>query len=278
MKNLGRRMLFGIIAVALAPAAPAVTIYGLAGVNTLARFDSATPGTIQGSLAVTGLGAGEALLAITIRPATGEMLGLGSGNRLYHLDPNTGLATQIGSDGAFALSGARFGMAVNPVVDRVRVVSDNDQSLRLNPATGTLSATDTILAYAPGDAHVGADPNVVAVAYINSRAGAVTTTLYDIDSALDILALQNPPNNGSLNTVGPLGVLISDTAGLAIFSPTGGVDIAYAALNVTGATSGLYTVNLSTGAIGFIGNIGSTPTLVSSLAIPLDRIFATSFE
>lgn len=32
------------------------------------------------------------------------------------------------------------------------------------------------------------------------------TTLYDIDSSRGVLLLQDRPNNGTLNTVGPLGV------------------------------------------------------------------------
>ena len=49
-------------------------------------------------------------------------------------------------------------------------------------------------------------PSVDAVAYTNSFGGATTTTLYDIDYGADNLYVQNPPNNGTLVIVGPLGV------------------------------------------------------------------------
>jgi hypothetical protein len=82
------------------------------------------------------------------------------------------------------------------------VVSDADQNLWLNPNDGTLAATDGTLAYAVGDSNAGANPNIVGAAYTNNFAGAISTTLYGIDSNLDILTIQNPPNNGSLNTLG----------------------------------------------------------------------------
>ena len=48
------------------------------------------------------------------------------------------------------------------------------------------------LAYAAGDPNAGANPNVVGSAYTNNFAGATTTTLYGIDSDLDILVDPEP--------------------------------------------------------------------------------------
>jgi hypothetical protein len=56
---------------------------------------------------------------------------------------------------------ARAGMAINPVPDRIRVHSDAEQDLRLNPNTGGLAANDSALAYAFGDANFGLNPNIV---------------------------------------------------------------------------------------------------------------------
>ena len=88
---------------------------------------------------------------------------------------------------------------------------------RLNPNNGALAATDGTLTYATGDPNAAANPNVVGSAYTNSFNGATTTTLYGIDSALDILVTQNPPNAGTLNTVGALGFNTSDAVGFDIF-------------------------------------------------------------
>ncbi len=229
-------------------------IYGVTTANSLIRFNSARPGTILSTIAITGLQAGENVLGIDFRPATGQLFALGSTNRLYRIDTVTAAATQVGTAGAFTLTGTNFGFDFNPVPDRIRVTSDADQNLRLNPNDGTLTATDGTLAFAAGDPNAGQNPNIVASGYTNSFGGATTTTLYDIDSNLDILATQNPPNNGTLNTVGSLGVNASGEAGFDINS---GSNTALAALQLAGGgTSSLYRVSLTTGAAAVIGPIG----------------------
>jgi hypothetical protein len=235
-------------------------VSGITTTNTLVTFDAATPGTIQSSVAVTGLQGGETLLGIDRRPATGGLYGLGSTSRLYLINTTTGAATQVGSAGAFTLSGTAFGFDFNPTVDRIRVTTTSGQNLRLNPNDGTLTAADTPLAYAAGDPNAAATARVVGSAYTNNFVGAATTTLFAIDSNLDILATQNPPNNGTLNTVGPLGFNRSDLAGFDISGTSG---IAYASLTApAGNSSLLYTINLATGAATLVGTIGGGVPLV----------------
>src|SRR5262245_59367216 len=67
-------------------AATGMTMFALTTSNTLLRFDSAAPSTILGTVAVSGLQAGEELLGIDFRPATGQLYGLGSTSRLYMID------------------------------------------------------------------------------------------------------------------------------------------------------------------------------------------------
>jgi hypothetical protein len=163
------------------------------------------------------------------------------------------------------MSGTAFGFDFNPTVDRIRVTSDADINLRVHPDTGALVATDGPLAYAADDPNVGQNPFVTASAYTNNFAGATTTTLYDIDTNLDVLVTQIPPNSGTLNTVGPLGVNATDVNGfdIATFSGT-----AFAALNTGGNESVLYTVNLATGAVTPVGQIGPAGTgAVRGLAV-----------
>ncbi|MEK7854991.1 MAG: DUF4394 domain-containing protein [Acidobacteriota bacterium] len=78
--------------------------------------------------------------------------------------------------------------------------------------------------------------------------------MYNIDSNLGILALQNPPNNGTLVTVGRLGVNSTGEAGLDIHP---GNNVALASLTVQGAvSSSLYVVDLSTGSATVLSPIG----------------------
>ena len=103
------------------------------------------------------------------------------------------------------LAGASFGFDFNPTVDRIRLTSDARQNLRLNPDTGATAAVDGALTYAAGDPGAASTPRIVGSAYTNSVAGATTTQLFDLDAGRDALVLQNPPNNGTLVTVGSLG-------------------------------------------------------------------------
>jgi len=258
----------GLFAVPVA--APAALIYGLSTNNNLFSFDSATPATIQSGAFITGLQQNEQILNIDFRPSTGQLVGLGSSNRLYTINPTSGAATAIGSGFTPALNGNAFGYDVNPVADRVRVTSDVDSNFRLDPNTGALSATDANLAYAAGDPNVGQDPSVVGLAYTNPAAGL--TTLYGIDSRLDRLVTVGSvggaisPNTGQLFTVGALGVDAANLVGFDI----GQNGIAYAAIQPTNSgVSNLYLINLNTGAATQIDRIiGGTVVRDIAVVIP----------
>ena len=142
-------------------------------------------------------------------------------------------------------------------------MSDSGQNLRLNPSLGTIAAIDPALAFAAGDANFGNAPFVVGAAYTNNFNGALTTTLYDIDSRSGILLSQVPANNGTLNTIGSLGVT---TSGLVGFDISGADGTAFASLTV-GGTPRLYTINLATGAATNIGVIGSGAIAISDISV-----------
>jgi len=257
---------------ALPGTARAELLTGVTTLNILETFDSATPGTINSAVSITGLAAGENILGIDFRPANGALYGLGSTSRLYTINRTTGVATQLGSTGAFTLSGTAFGFDFNPVVDRIRVVGNTGQNLRLNP-DGTLTATDTALNYAAGDSNAGTTARAVGAAYTNNFAGASTTTLYNIDSNLDILVTQGSvngtpvsANSGQLFTVGALGFNTSDLVGFDVSSDSG---IAFASLTApAGNFSQLFTINLNTGSATFVGSIGGGVPLTSLAAVP----------
>jgi len=233
------------------------TAFGITGLDTqnnLVFFDSANPTAVTGSVGVSGLQTGESLLGIDYRPATGDLYGIGSTSQIYLINQTTGAATAIGSPFSPTVVGNAFGVDFNPVPDRIRVVSNAGQNLRLNPNDGT-GIMDGNLAYAAGDMNVDQPPNIAAAAYTNSVAGAQTTALYVIDTALDVLVLQSPPNAGVLNTVGSLGVNFSNLAGFDILT-LNGTDTAFASSN-----SSFYNINLSTGTATFIGDVGSSATL-----------------
>ena len=143
------------------------------------------------------------------------------------------------------------------------MTSGNRANVRLNPTDGALAATDTQLAYATTDVNSAAAPNIGAVAYTNSVAGATAsaTLLFNYDLGLNILTTQNPPNNGTLNTVGSTGITANATTpnvDLDMFSAVAGTNTAYVVANTgTSANTSLYTVNLTTGATTLVGAIGN---------------------
>src|SRR5262245_20555849 len=245
------------------------TVFGIVGPSTLVRFDSATPGTIDQIVSISGLVGGDTIQGIDFRPATGQLFALGSGNRLYTINTTTGAASApiaLTADPTDAtnsfttLTGTSFGVDFNPVPDRLRVVSNTGQNLRINPSNGLVITDDNLN---PGT------PNVVGSAYTNSFAGASATTLYGIDATSDSLVIQNPPNNGTLTTVGTgLGVgNITDVVGFDILAQAGNTNIAFASLSTNGTNSGLYSVDLTTGTATLIGNVGGPIQLLRGLAV-----------
>jgi uncharacterized protein (TIGR03437 family) len=261
------------------------TIFAVTAGNNLISFSQTAPNAIIKTSAITGLAAGENILGIDFRPRTGQLFAVSSQSRVFTLNLTNGAATQVGTAPLNpAVNGASFGVDFNPVPDRIRFVSDAEQNLRLNPDTGAVAATDGNLAFATGDANASANPNIVGAAYTNNFLGATSTSLFVIDSNLDILALQGSaggapvsPNTGQLMTVGALGVNTTDQVGFDIDGPTG---IALASLTPAGATtSSLYTINLQTGAATLIGPIGGTEIIRDIAAVVrTETIFALAAD
>lgn len=231
-------------------------LWALTTSNNLLNFNSSSPAAFS-LRPITGLAPGEVALGIDFRPAmpTGRLYVLGSTNRIYLIsDPNSGVATPVGG-GPFtpALTGVEYGFDFNPTVDRIRIVSDSDQNLRAHPDLGTIAFTDSALYYVGGDPNFGQNPNVTAAGYTNSFAGATTTRLYDIDSNLDVLAIQSPPNVGRLTTVGGVGIDVTNDNGFDISGATG---IAYLVSGWGPSNAALYTVDLNSGMSTLVGAIG----------------------
>jgi len=181
------------------------------------------------------------LIGMDFRPADNLLYGISNAGTIYTIDPATGVATRksaltnaTAGGAAIALNGTSFGVDFNPTADRLRVISNTGQSLRINVDTGATIVDGILNGGAAGTA-------VTSAAYTNSFAGTGTTALYDIDTANDVLYLQNPPNDGTLTTPIPLGFDASVANGFDIDATT---NQGFAALTVGGVT-GLYAINLA---------------------------------
>lgn len=256
--------------VGVARSAAGVALTGLAGGNTLVFFDSTNPGSTT-TRGVTGTDLSAALLGIDYRPANGQLYGITS-NGVFAIDPSSGNATLVNTISPPFNGGTISGVDFNPAADALRITGGNGQNLRI--AGGGLGATnvDGTLAYPSG-----VSPTITASAYTNNFAGAPagrTTQLYNIDSNLDVLTLQNPPNAGTLVTIGSLNVDVGAVGGFDIFSPSNGVNNAFAAFAPNGSTAAsLYTIDLSTGAATSLGQIGTGAGFnLTGLAAPIAAV------
>jgi trimeric autotransporter adhesin len=171
-----------LLAVSAAPAS-AQPITGLTHSNQLFTFDSADPGDVSALTPITGLEPGDQLSAIDRNPNDGVLYGIGVGSRVYRIT-DAGVATAVGpqiSPSIAADDGIDFNSA-----GLLRITSSDDRNFLWNPATGN-ATPETNLAYVAGDANVGANPTVDALAYTNNFPQATNQTLYGYDRALGIL-------------------------------------------------------------------------------------------
>lgn len=268
-------MAIALLAIGAAPAHAEPAVALLDG-NVLIHFDTATPGTITATTAVSGLGADQKLRGIDVRPATGRLFGTavttGSANNsvvfTYAIDPATAQATLVGQTAA-GLAGAAdipTGFDFNPAVDRMRYVNTNDENARMNPNNGVLSGNDTDLTPA-------GTTEIIAAAYDRNTPASSGATLYEIDRDTSTLSIQGGPN-GSV-APGQNGGVVTDLVSLGFVlnaANDGGLDITpngtgFAALsNIGTGITGLYnlTLGLST---TLVGPIGTGADEVYSLAI-----------
>ena len=225
--------------------------------GSVLSFDRATPATLKGSIAVSGLLPTEKLVGLDVRPADGLLYALSNQARLYTLNAATGVATfkaalaaATGDDNPYtALTGSQFGVDFNPVADRLRVVSDTGLNLRIDVTTGA-TTTDGVVN--------GAVAAITASAYTNAVAGTTSTQLYGLDAAAGQVYLQDPPNNGTLTAPMALGGTFAGANGFDIDARN---NTAYAALTSAGSTA-LYTVPLTAGSTATrIGTIGTGEAL-----------------
>ena len=273
---VGAGLLSLLVPLTPAQAAPSrllgVTLYE--GGTRLGRFDTANPSgmTAIGGV-ITGLAGDVRLVGIDRRVQNRRLYGVGNEGGIYLLTGSR--ASKVGQL-TEELQGTKFGVDFNPAANALRVVSAEGQNLRQPFSTGTASSGDTVadatLNYAGATAE-----GITSVAYTNNDLSAATnTTLFDIDSNLDQVAVQSPANSGNLVVTGELGTPAGVDSGFDVFSEirpgaTAGArwtvrNTAYAALPL-GTNYRFYSIDLLTGDSIYIGRF---PTRVTDIALDLD--------
>lgn len=218
--------------------APPADTYAVTSQNRLISFDRRT-GVVQTSLELTGLMPDDEPIGADFRPSDGSLYVLTRAGKVYAMNPDRGALMTMSSlmpDPADAsepfagLEGEFFGVNFNPVADRLRIVSDSGQNLRVDVDTG-MTTSDASL-------NPGA-PSIAAATYSNSFDAACRTQLFVVDTRSNTLFLQDPPNAGTLREVGDIPVprasgnvafeIVTDDAGrgsaLGFWPSASGADI-----------------------------------------------------
>jgi hypothetical protein len=206
---------------------------------------------------------GDQILGIDVRPMDGQLYAAGSSGQLYTIRTTADagfatatrgpmLQTATGSVQFASFTGSGFGFDFNPKADKLRVVSNTGQNLRIDVDAGAVTTDSKLSPQSAGS---------TAAAYTNSFVGAASTQLYVIDINGRQLAIQGlrsgDPNKGDLKPVGPLGIS-NELQSATGFDINGRTSVAFAALNfATGSgASELFRINLSTGAATRVNTIG----------------------
>ncbi len=220
---------------------------------------------------ITGLTKDDtSLIGIDYRVQDGNLYGVGNAGGVYRLNTTNAAATFVNSL-TVPLNGTSFGVDFNPAADRLRVVSDKGQNLRHNVNAGGVTINDGMLSYTAPDAAMG----VTGAAYTNNDLDPNTgTTLFDIDTVLDQVALQSPANSGTLAATGKLTLDVDASAGFDIYSTNRGgstVNEGFAALRSASENIvRFYSITLFTGKAISRGAFSSSNQVID-IAIPLGQ-------
>jgi hypothetical protein len=255
-----KQLFLGIAALsAFATPAQAVTLFAVDEDNKLYSFDSSAPGTNLTSVQINGVG-GATILAMDNRVRDGLTYMLTDDKKLYSLNMVTGAAMLKAN--LAALTGTNFGFDFNPTNGNLRIVSNDSTNYVYNFVTNTL-VPGVNVAYGAADPNFGAAVGVAANAYtFNDNNPGTGTTLFSIDTRLDVLATQSPAT-GVLTTVGATGVNLGSRASFEI--ATRGANNSPFVLN----NGTLYSVNLATGALTSLGATnGDLFALTSIVGVP----------
>ena len=248
-------------------------VVGLTSDNRLVCFNEFSPQEARSINFVSNLSGGDtALIGIDFRVQNGLLYGVGNAGGVYLLDTANAVATLVNRLSVALDGSTSYGVDFNPAADRLRITSSKGQNLRHNVNANGITIVDGALNYTPGVTALG----IVGSAYTNNDLDANTaTTLYALDSTLDQIALQSPPNNGTLAATGKLTLDASAVAGFDIYSTVrSGVTVdvqALASIKTADGSTGLYSVKLPTGKATPRGNF-SAQFMVTDIAIPLNQL------
>ena len=264
------KTLLGAALALTALSSQAVTLVGLTSSNEVARIDTANVAAAT-STAISGLDAGDRFVGIDLRPGNNTIYGVTLSNKLYTLNEFTGAATFVaGLSSSIVNSSLGYGIDFNPAADfsgaaSLRFVSSAGDNYAINANTGAVTVATSIASGFSGVGYTNSKPN--------PTAAPAAPSLYYINSNSDTLSVATSAfNNPTINTVGSLGVDVLRANGFEVLAN----GTAFAGLNVDGSslTSGIYRINLATGAATSVGTFNGTLSGLTVSAVPEPETYA----
>lgn len=257
---------FGMLAsLSLLSATSAASLFGITTENKLVSFNSSTPAVFQTSVTITGLFDADgttpnpngSILNLAARPGTNpgdfQLWAIDNNANVYTINLG-GAATLVSAD--FTPAGFAAGFAYDPFNDNFVYAGDNAENFSLS-LTGAATANPD-LTYAGGGAAsifgLGIDPNFGTVFAIDAVNDSLSTS---IDPTF--------PGASELTIVGGLGTNVASFGGLAA-DFDGNL---FASLSTDSFSSGLYSINTSTGKASLIGNFTTGLSAITAAPTPV---------
>lgn len=272
MHPFNRTAVVGAALAVMAVGAQAVTLVGITSQNQITLIDTANIAGATTAM-ITGLAAGDRFVGIDLRPKDNKIYGVTLSNKIYTVDQSTGATSFVVALGSAVINPSLgYGIDFNPVADfgtgaSLRLISSAGSNFAVNVATGVVgNQASNIGAGFTGAGYSNANP-------LPSAAPA-STALYYINSNTDSLMKASSGFNApTIVNVGALGVDALKANGFEVL----GNGMAYAALNMDAGSSlltGIYSINLSTGAATLLGNYNGTLSGLTVSAVPEPESYA----
>ncbi len=270
LKHFSPKTLLGAALALTALSSQAVTLVGITSGNQVARIDTANVAAAT-STAISGLEAGDRFVGIDLRPGNNTIYGVTLSNKLYTLNEFTGAATFVaGLSTSIVNPSLGYGIDFNPAADfsgaaSLRFVSSAGDNYAINANTGAVTVATSIAAGFSGVGYTNSTPN--------PPSAPAAPSLYYINSNSDTLSVATSAfNNPTISSVGSLGVDVLRANGFEVLAN----GTAYAGLNVDGSslTSGIYSINLATGAATSMGTFNGTLSGLTVSAVPEPETYA----
>ncbi len=202
------------------------TVTGLSlNMRNLITFDAQMPGMLRSSIALSGVTAGQRMVAIDYA-ANGALYGLGYNStaqtyQLYTIDTVSGAVTAVNSTpnnlalGTDDGSGNHVNVAfrfIPTLTNSIRVIGNNGTlNAVIDASTGNVTATDAAITYVTGDASFGSVANLTSVGYTGFN-GDGTTQMFGYDANSGAMVMFDATNSTSGMGIGTTGFINTDVS------------------------------------------------------------------